>query len=145
MAARTEHSVLNHLIETCRDGACGFRLAAEQVGNPSLKTLFRDLADQRAAFAEQLLPHAQRLGGEAPADGTTAAALHRGWMDVKQAVVHTDHAVLAEVLRGDTVTLQAYTDAVNGMLPPNTQELVQRQCDVLRASHESLMFSEAKG
>jgi uncharacterized protein (TIGR02284 family) len=137
--------VLNHLIETCRDGARGFRLAAEQVASPTLKTLFTDFADQRAAFAEQLLPHAHRLGGEAPADGTRAAALHRGWMDVKQVIVRTDHAVLLEVLRGDTVAVQAYTDAVNGMLPPDTRELVQRQSDLLTGAHEQLMFSESKG
>src|SRR5215203_5496887 len=102
MAVQTEHSVLNHLIETCRDGARGFHLAAEQATSPTLKALFTELARQRTTFSEELLPHAHRLGGEAPADGTRVAALHRGWMDLKQAVVHTDRAVLTEVRRGDT-------------------------------------------
>jgi uncharacterized protein (TIGR02284 family) len=145
MAVQTEHSVLSHLIETCRDGARGFHLAAEQVASPTLKTVFTELADQRTAFADELLPHVYRLGGEAPANGTRAAALHRGWMDVKQAVVHTDQAVLTEVRRGNTVAVQAYTDAVNSLLPPDTRDLVQRQCDLIVKSHASLMFSEAKG
>ena len=144
MAVRTEHSVLNHLIETCRDGERGFHLAAEQVASPALKALFTELADQRCAFANQLLPHAQRLGGEPPAEGTRAAALHRGWMDLKQAVIHTDRAVLTEVRRGDTVAVQAYTDAVNGMLPPDTRDVVQHQCDALVSAHERLLFSEPK-
>jgi hypothetical protein len=59
--------------------------------------------------------------------------------------VHTDEAVLSEVRRGDTVTLQAYTDAVNGMLPPDTRGLVQQQCDELASSHARLLFSEANG
>jgi len=144
MAVRTEHSVLNHLIETCRDGERGFHLAAGQVTTPALKALFNELADQRCAFANQLLPHAQRLGGEPPAEGTRAAALHRSWMDLKQAVVHSDHAVLTEVRRGDTIAVQAYADAVNGLLPPATRDVVQRQCDELVSSHERLLFAEPK-
>ena len=75
MAERTEHAVLNHLIETCTDAARGFRSAADHVKDAGLKAVFTDIAAQRETFAADLLPHAQRLGGSAAADGTTAAAV----------------------------------------------------------------------
>ena len=78
MAERTERSVLNHLIETCRDAERGLLLAAEHVQSRELKRLFYRLAEQRRAFANELLPHAHRLGGASTADGTAAAAVHRG-------------------------------------------------------------------
>lgn len=40
MSARTERDTLNGLIEICRDGARGFRLAADHVADPELKQLF---------------------------------------------------------------------------------------------------------
>jgi len=77
MAQQTERAVLNHLIETCRDGQRGFLSAASHVENPALKTLFEQMAKDRGRFADTLTPHAQRLGGESGTDGSSAAALHR--------------------------------------------------------------------
>jgi uncharacterized protein (TIGR02284 family) len=135
MAERSEHAVLNRLIETCRDGERGFRLAAEQVKHEGLKALFTDLAAQRRQFVAELLPHAQRLGGDAPGEGTGVATLHRGWMTLEGAFGHNDHVILGETERGDRATLRLYADAVNGLLPPQTRDLVQRQLDQLEEGH----------
>ena len=77
MTDHSEHAVLNRLIVSCRDGERGFRLAADKVKNAQLRQLFRDLAAQRALFAEELLPHAQRMGGDAPQEGSVLGALHQ--------------------------------------------------------------------
>ena len=135
MAERSEHVVMNHLIETCRDAERGLRLASARVTDPSLKQLLAEMATQRALFANELLPYAQRLGGDPPADGTTAGALHRGWIDFKASVFQTDDAIVAEVQRGDSVALRTYFEAVNGMLPPDARDVVQRQCDALASAH----------
>ena len=128
MAERTERTVLNHLIETCRDAERGFRMAADEVKSPELKRLFLRIADQRHEFAEQLLPHAQRLGGTAVADGTAAAALHRSWMKIKARLAHDpDRAVVAEATRGEDYALAAYDDAVADLLPPEARYLVEGQ------------------
>jgi len=143
MAERTSREVLNDLIQTCRDGGRGFRAAADLVTRPELKTLFLELAAQRARFAAALLPHAQRLGGAAPSEGTRAASMHRRWMDVKSALTsHDEHAILAEVRRGDGATLRAYSDAVGGLLPPTVRDLVERQDAELRAAHERVEAAE---
>jgi hypothetical protein len=86
MADHNERWALNHLIEMCRDEELALRYAADHVRNPTVKTLLVELASQRARFAADLLPHAQRLGGASAADSTTRGALHRGWVAVKVAL-----------------------------------------------------------
>ena len=133
---RTMRGVLNSLIETCRDSERGFESAARLVTASSLRTLFVELAAQRARFAEELVPHAQRLGGAATADGTAAASVHRRWMDLKSALTsHDDHAIVAEVRRGDNHTLRTYREAVEGLLPEAVRELVERQDSELQVAH----------
>ena len=72
MAQQTERGVLNHLIEICRDGEKGFQNAANHVTDARLRDLLTSMAAQRKAFAEELLPHAQRLGGVSDSDGSGA-------------------------------------------------------------------------
>ena len=140
MAERTERALLNHLIEICRDAERGFRTAAEQVTTPELKALFVRLADQRHAFAEALLPHAQRLGGEHVADGTSAAALHRAWMQVKARLAsNPEQAVLSEAARGEHYAVAAYEDAVHDLLPPDARDLIEQQEKDVRAAAERIL------
>ncbi|HUE88837.1 MAG TPA: PA2169 family four-helix-bundle protein, partial [Vicinamibacterales bacterium] len=113
MAEQSPRAVLNDLMETCRDSERGYRAAADLVASQALNVQFREIAAERARFAEALLPYAQRLGGDEASDGTTAATLHRRWMDLKARLTHhDDQAVFAEVIRGDTVTLRTYETAL---------------------------------
>jgi uncharacterized protein (TIGR02284 family) len=139
MAERTERSVLNHLMETCKDGERGFRYAANHLKEAAVKALFLDIASQRERFASDLLPHAQRLGGASEADGTAAAALHRGWMTIKDTLTgHDDKAIIGEAERGEGAAVAAYRDAVEGMLPPTVRDLIERQYEDIRHSHERI-------
>ncbi len=139
MAERSEHVLLNHLVETCRDGEHGFRHAAAQVKDPGVKALLLELAEQRARFASELLPHAQRLGGDAPQDGTRAAALHRSWMNLKGMLSgHSDAAIVTEAERGDSYTVSAYQEAVASMLPPESRDLIEGQFAAVRQAFDKL-------
>jgi uncharacterized protein (TIGR02284 family) len=139
MAERTERWVLNHLIETCRDGARGFRHAASHVGSVDLKALFEEIAAQRTQFAAELLPHAQRLGGANDTDGTIQGALHRGWMSMRDALEGShDDGILAEAVRGEHAAVAAYKDALNGMLPPTTRDVIEQQSAQVRTSHDRI-------
>lgn len=145
MAGQTPRVVLNHLIETCRDSERGYRAAAELVASQALNAQFLELAEERARFAEELLLHAQRLGGDDASDGTTAAALHRRWMDLKARLTqHDDQAVFAEVLRGDTVTLRTYEVALGEVLPPTVREVVEEQEQAVRQVHGRLEARAAR-
>ena len=139
MTDSSPRATLNSLIETCTDAARGLRHAAELVEDPALKTFFIDTAQQRAQFAAELLPHAQRLGGAETGDGTAAATLHRKWMDVRSALSgHDDHAVVSEAERGDNITLQAFKSAVEGALPITVRDLVEHGYADVRESHVRL-------
>ena len=76
-------STLNNLVETCKDGQNGFRTAAEGIKNPELTTLFNTYSQQRARFAAELQNEVRRLGGDPEETGSTAAVLHRGWINIK--------------------------------------------------------------
>lgn len=139
MAQRTERVVLNELIETCKDGELGFASAAERVAEPALQGLFRKLSAERGRFAEDLQPHAQRLGGAMAHDGTNAGALHRRWMGVRSMLSgHEDDAIVSETVRGDRITLSAYKDALEGVLLPEARELIEKQYAQIQQDHAEL-------
>jgi uncharacterized protein (TIGR02284 family) len=139
MAEQTERAVLNHLIETCRDGERGFLYATNYVHEPSIKAMFTEFASQRERFAEDLLPHAQRFGGANEADGTAAAALHRGWMTVKDTLTgHDAKAIIREAERGEDAALAAYEEALARMLPPATRDVIERQYAEVRRAHDRI-------
>jgi uncharacterized protein (TIGR02284 family) len=135
MAERTELNVLNHLLETCRDGEHGFQFASEQAGDQYVKDMFATLGAERGRFAEELTPHVHRLGGQANTAGTTAGVVHRGWMGLKGAVSrHHDEALLAEAERGEHAAIHAYEEALQGLLPPTVSDLVERQLASIRGA-----------
>jgi uncharacterized protein (TIGR02284 family) len=135
MAERTEREVLHHLVEVCRDGERGFRVAADYVEDPALKALFQELAEQRQQFARELVPHLNRLGGAPDWEGTVGGALHRGWMNVRAHVPgHADHAIVVEAARGEHAALGAYDEALHGMLPPTVSSLIEVQRDDIEES-----------
>lgn len=139
MTDQSERAVLNHLIETCKDAERGFRHVAEYATDPVLKCLFLDIASQRAQFAADLLPHAQRLGGADAQDGTTAGALHRTWIGLRSAISRGDPvAAIHEAERGEHFSRGVYQDALDGMLPPLTRELVEDQYAKLRKTADRL-------
>ena len=57
-------SMLNNLIETCKDGEEGFRNASQAAKDPELKQLFNTYAGQRAGFVTELQSEVRRLGGD---------------------------------------------------------------------------------
>lgn len=131
-------SVLNNLIETCKDGEKGFRTAAEGLKDAQTKALFNEYSRQRAQMARELQEEVRRLGGDPEKAGSTAGALHRGWMDIKSAVTgKDDHAILAEAERGEDVAKNVYDEAVNdASLPQSSRTLVQQQAVKVREAHD---------
>src|SRR5271156_1358288 len=94
-------SVMNDLIETCKDGEQGFRTAGDAIENPEIRTLFHMYAQQRAHFASELNNEVLRHGGEPAESGHASASLHRGWMNLRQAVSgRSETAIIDECERG---------------------------------------------
>jgi uncharacterized protein (TIGR02284 family) len=140
MAERSELAVMNHLLEICRDGERGFRLAARHATESAVKNLFTTLAQERGRFAEELAPHVHRLGGQGYSIGTTEGAIHRGWMNVRRAISRShDDALLDEAERGERAAIHTYREALEGMLPPTVSDVVGRQHEAIRAARARIV------
>ena len=133
-------SVLNNLIETCKDGQNGFQTAAEGVKRSDLKTLFGQYSQQRAKFAGELQAEVLRLGGDPTETGSVAATLHRGWIDVKSAVTGQDeNAVISECERGEDSAVANYRDALaDENLPADVRSIIERQSAQVKEAHDRI-------
>lgn len=121
-------STLNGLIETCEDGAKGFRTAADAVENSEAKALFLARVTTIEKAAAQLKTEVRRLGGDAEKGGSVAGAVHRGWIDLKAAITGKDEAaIVAECERGEDVAVKHYESALKKELPPDVRKLVESQ------------------
>jgi uncharacterized protein (TIGR02284 family) len=140
MATQTEDmvSVLNELVQTCEDGAQGYKKAAEDVEESSLKTLFTTYSSQRAKFAAELRSAIEAHGGKAAASGHAAGALHRGWMGLKEAIGNKDKAIIDECEAGEDAAIKAYKEAFAKNLPGAAGELVNRQYAGIQEGHNTL-------
>ncbi len=136
-------STLNNLVETCKDGQNGFRTAAEAIKNSELTTLFNTYSQQRARFAAELQDEVLRLGGDPEETGSTAAALHRGWMNIKSAVTgEDDGAVISECERGEDSAVEAYEEALETDLPNDVKVIVSRQFSQVKEAHDRIRSIE---
>src|SRR5262245_18499823 len=106
----SEISTLNSLIETLKDGQAGFREASEEVEAAELKTVLLEYSVQRENYSTELQQLAKSLGDPSPTTtGSIMGAVHRGWIDLKAALVTRNaHAILSECERGEDSAVAEY-------------------------------------
>ena len=145
-------STLNDLIETCRDGQNGFKEAAENIKDADLKSFFNQVSLERAQLVGELQQEVRVLGGDPENSGSTAAALHRTWIDIKGKLTgKDDKAILNECERGEDSAVKAYQDALKEPnLPTNLRTLIERQFTNVKQTHDRIKqmrdaFSAASG
>ena len=134
-------STLNKLIETCKDGQEGFRLAAEAVTeDEDLKGFLFSASLQRSKFAGELQNEVIALGEPAPSETSSlSSTLHRGWINLKTALTGNDnHAILAECERGEDSAVAEYRKALSSELSSPLSEIVSRQFQEVLATHNSV-------
>ncbi len=134
-------STLNKLIETCKDGQEGFRLAAEAItDDEDLKGFLFSSSLQRSKFAGELQNELIGLGEPAPSETSTVkSALHRGWINLKTVLTGNDnHAILAECERGEDTAVADYKKAIATDLSSPLSEIVNRQFQEVLATHNTV-------
>ncbi len=138
MATETSEvsSVLNGLIETCKDGENGFRKAAADAKESSLQSLFSKYSAQRAGYAQELQTLVTGLG-EKPATGEhLAAKLHRGWIGLKESVTSDkDKGIIDEAEAGEDAAMKNYKEALDKTLPASILTVVQKQFTGVQEAH----------
>ena len=138
-------SILNELIETCRDGQEGFRTAAGGVKSLELKELFERHTRERASFVGELQDEVRRLGGDPEQTGSLVATLHRGWMGLRAALEGgDDRAIVSECERGEDAALSTYRAALGKDMPAGVRAIVERQFAGVKKAHDHIRDLERR-
>lgn len=125
-------SDLKGLINILNDGKEGYYSASETTDNPELKELFLAFGVQRGLDADELKAHLEQHGGESDNEsGGVLGALHRGWIDIKDAFTSKeDSAILEAIETGEKAAIEKFTAAIQD---PGTHadhiNMLQRQLD----------------
>ena len=141
-------SVIENLIETCKDGQKGYQEAASKIKRSDLKTFFNEQSLERSRFAGELEAELIRLGKpDQKVSGSVAGSLHRAWIDTKVGLGGGDKTVLDWLEHGEDTAKDAYQKAVISDLLENIAQVVRRQAAGVQAAHDkvkSLRDSMAK-
>jgi uncharacterized protein (TIGR02284 family) len=139
MEHRDAIKTLNGLIEICKDGEKGYRLAADKEKDTELSLQFRRYSNERGQFVTQLKEEVRILGGDPEQSGTVLGAIHRGWIETKSTATGNDtEAIVAECERGEDAAKHAYEDALKKNLPESARLLVLRQYERVIEAHDRM-------
>lgn len=130
------------LVETLRDGEKGYTRAAERVRDGDhaawAGTLER-LAAQRQEFRAEIVALGHEYGDDVDESGTATAALHRGWMALKDALTGDDpQGVLSAAVTGEDHAITEYDKALEQDLSEGFRSVVERQRSAVRATRDEV-------
>ena len=76
------------------------------------------------------------LGGDPATSGHVVATLHRGWINLKEAVAKDeDKAIIFECESGEDAAMKSYKEALSKSLPANVMSIVQKQFSGVQEAH----------
>jgi uncharacterized protein (TIGR02284 family) len=105
--------VLNELIVTTLDSVEGYEEAAKDAYNPTFKSLFSQWSNERREIVRALQNQVRTLGGNPDDDGSTLAAAHRVFLNLRDSFSKGDKSVVEEVERGEDYIMEKYEDALD--------------------------------
>jgi uncharacterized protein (TIGR02284 family) len=134
--------VLNDLIQINNDRIAGYEKAIKETKpeDDDLKILFATMIAESHRIRIALSTEVQALGASVEQGTTATGKIYRAWMDVRAALGgNSRHAVLASCEAGEEAAQRAYRSALSHDLPAFIRDLLTRQQEALRASHEEIM------
>ena len=143
----TDAAVTKELMETLEDGKEGYAKGAEKLekdGSAAAAT-FRRYAEQRATFYAELQQLAREYGDQLNEGGTVTAAVHRGWLSLKDALAGSSaKGVLGAAQSGEEHAVKEYEKALAADISPTLKAVVERQlAEVRTAKAEIARLHEA--
>ncbi|MFM6848965.1 MAG: ferritin-like domain-containing protein [Terrabacter sp.] len=130
------------LVETLKDGERGFASAADKLRNddrPEWATTLQRLSEQRAGFHREIVAMGHEYGDEVDSSGTATAALHRGWIALKDALTGDDAGtVLGAAVTGEDHAVTEYEKALKQDLSAGFREVVTRQHAAIVAARDEV-------
>jgi uncharacterized protein (TIGR02284 family) len=153
MANETIARALTDILNLNRTSVKGYQEAAEEVKNVELKSKLSQFSQQRAGFVSDLEGYAKQYGIEAKEDTTiesvatdAAAAVHRGWINIKAAITgQDDSAVLEAAETGEATALKAYETVLSSNdVPAGAKTVFQQQHDAILQAKNWLAMNKNK-
>lgn len=130
---------LQKLIRYNLDSVEGFKHAADQIDEPKVETVFREIANERSQFADQLQQFVDFNFEEPVKEGSAMAALHRTWLNVRSALNGGDvYPVLAEAERGEDYIKAAYENTLKETAGSAMNDVLQTQYASVKAAHDKV-------
>jgi uncharacterized protein (TIGR02284 family) len=137
-----DNDVAKELVETLKDGERGFASAAEKLRDSDraewASTLER-FSEQRAGFRREILELGHAYDEDVDESGSAAAALHRGWIALKDALTGGDAgSVLGAAVTGEDHAVSEYEKALDRDLSPGFRDVVTRQHAAVVAARDEV-------
>jgi len=103
-------SDLKGLVSIVNDGKEGYKSASESTENVELKAVFLKYVAERALYETELKAHLAKHGGDSENDeGGILGAIHRTWIDIKEALTDkSESALLSAIVTGEKAALEKY-------------------------------------
>jgi uncharacterized protein (TIGR02284 family) len=132
-------STLNDLLNITNDRIKGFNKVEDKVWETysSLKNDYDQMVRESQTMKSELLELISEKNGEVDDSSTTAGALHRTWIDVKNAFGGDNaESTLENVVFGENAAIDAYEEALeDGNLCPQSTAIVSGQLEKLKSSY----------
>jgi uncharacterized protein (TIGR02284 family) len=132
-------SVLNDLLNITNDRIEGFSKVEDKVWDThsALRSDYDQMVSQSQTMKSDLVRLINERGGEADNTTSTAGAVHRAWIDVKNSFTgNKDESTLENVVFGEKAAISAYEDALEGGdLCPESSQVVSDHLHHLKSSY----------
>ncbi len=134
-----ELTSLQDVLQANVDSARLFDDAAEQIKNPRMADLFRDIAQQRRANAQELKQYVI-AAGEKPDDKPSLGGQTREiWLRFRSALNGGDpYVVLAEAERSEDHLKEIYTEAIRHNAGSPAAQSLHQQFAVMNKQHNAV-------
>lgn len=132
-------SVLNDLLNITNDRIEGFSKVEEKVWttHSALKADYDQMVSQSQVMKTELINLIREHGGNPDNTTSTAGALHRAWIDIKNSFsADKAESTLENVVFGEKAAINAYEKALDSDdLLPETQKVISDQLHQLKSSY----------
>ncbi|MBV8325028.1 PA2169 family four-helix-bundle protein [Chryseobacterium sp.] len=139
-------SVLNDLLNITNDRIQGFSKVEDKVWDqyPQLRADYDTMVSQSHTMKNELTHLITERGGTPEQSGSTAGAIHRAWIDIKNSFAgDSANATLGNVVYGEKAAIDAYEKALeSGDLCPQSSQVVLQQLHQLKTSHDKFQNLE---
>lgn len=131
-------SKLNELIEITRDGQRFYQHAIEEVKNPQLQSLFRDMAQAKTQVIQALAVKVAANHDQPANGGTFMGKLREVYADTRASMSKDeDAAYVAQLEEAEDRILHAFEDALEDA-DPDVRALLVAELPKVRACHDRM-------